>query len=389
MPMTEGAAELAAIADSAGLHRIHMLAWRDLYDPEAGGSEVHAAAVARLWAEAGIEVTMRSSYAQGHPPHGTRDGYRVIRKAGRYLVFPRAALAEASHRYGPYDGVVEIWNGMPFLSPLWARTPKVVFLHHLHGVMWKMTLPPRMARAGEVFEATLAPPLYRRTQIVTLSESSRRELIDEAGFRADHVRVVPPGIAPRFTPGGEKSPTPLVVAVGRLVPVKRFDLLIKSVAELRERHPALRLVIVGDGYERPSLEDLLRESGNGDWVRLQGRMDDDALVALYRQAWVLASASAREGWGMTITEAAACGTPAVATDIAGHRDAIDDGDSGLLARDPRELVEHLDAVLADDALRERLSKGAIAHAGRFTWEATAKGTLTALADDARRRRRSR
>src|SRR5215208_1279360 len=77
-----------------------MLAWRDLDDPEAGGSEVHASTVARLWAEAGLEVTMRTSFASGQPQMSWRDGYRVIRKAGRYMVFPRAAFWEMMGWHG-------------------------------------------------------------------------------------------------------------------------------------------------------------------------------------------------------------------------------------------------------------------------------------------------
>ncbi|MGH7358958.1 MAG: glycosyltransferase family 4 protein, partial [Candidatus Rokuibacteriota bacterium] len=182
-------AKLGDLAASAGLERVHMLAWRDLDDPEAGGSELHASTVASLWAQAGIEVTMRTSYAAGHPAVAWRNGYRVIRRAGRYLVFPRGAFSEATGRHGERDGLVEIWNGMPFFSPLWATGPRVVFLHHLHAEMWDMTLPPNLARFGRFVESGLAPPIYRRTHIVTLSESSRRELVEEMGFRADRVRV--------------------------------------------------------------------------------------------------------------------------------------------------------------------------------------------------------
>jgi glycosyltransferase involved in cell wall biosynthesis len=377
------------MAEAAGLHRVHMLAWRDLYDPEAGGSEVHAGNVAKLWADAGIEITMRSSYAQGHPPFGKRDGYRVIRKAGRYMVFPRAAITEAIHKYGPYDGMVEIWNGMPFLSPVWCRSAKVVFLHHMHREMWQMTLPPNLARWGDLLEHRIAPPLYRRTRIVTLSHSSRDELIQEAGFRPSLVSVVPPGIDPRFCPGGTRSATPLVVAVGRIVPVKRYDELVHVLAELKLRHPALEAVIVGEGYEKPAIEELIESLGVGDWLTLAGRLSDDDVVALYRRAWVLASASAREGWGMTITEAAACGTPAVATRISGHLDAMQHGVTGLLADTPRDMVGQLDAVLGDEVLRQRLSRGALLHASQYTWANTALGTLEALALDAHNRRRRR
>ena len=117
--------KIGDLAATAGLRRIAILAWRDLDDPEAGGSELHASRVASLWAEAGIEVTMRTSYAAGHPQVTWRNGYRVIRKAGRYLVFPRAAFSEMMGWHGASDGLVEIWNGMPFFSPLWARRPTV------------------------------------------------------------------------------------------------------------------------------------------------------------------------------------------------------------------------------------------------------------------------
>jgi glycosyltransferase involved in cell wall biosynthesis len=383
------ATKLGDIAAAADLKRIHFLAWRDLDDPEAGGSEVHAHEIARRWARAGIDITFRTSYAPGQAQVAWRDGYRVIRRAGRYAVFPRAAFSEATGRHGPRDALVEIWNGMPFFSPLWAKGPSITFLHHVHAEMWDMTLPPNLARVGRTIESRLAPPLYRRERIVTLSNSSREELVHDLHFRADRVSVVEPGIDARFSPGPEphqRDADPLVVAVGRLVPVKRFDQLIDSLVTLKPRHPRLRAVIVGEGYERAALESKIASHGADEWIELPGRIDDGELVALYRRAWVVASASAREGWGMTLTEAAACGTPAVVTDIAGHRDAIEDGVTGLLAHDRAGLEVALDRVLADDALRGRLSAAAATRASRFTWDSTARRVLEVLADEAGRTR---
>jgi glycosyltransferase involved in cell wall biosynthesis len=378
-------AKLGDLAAESGLHRVSMLAWRDLDDPEAGGSEVHASTVARLWAEAGLEVTMRTSFASGQPQMSWRDGYRVIRKAGRYMVFPRAAFSEMMGWHGGRDGLVEIWNGMPFMSPVWARTPHVTWLHHVHADMWNMTLPPRLATVGRTLESTIAPKFYRWTPIVTLSSSSKDELVDDLGFKRSMVHVVPPGVDPRFSPGGEKSPTPLVVAVGRLVPVKRFEILVDAVVRLRGQHPDLELVVVGEGYRREQLESQIHEAGAERYITLAGHVTDDDVIDLYRRAWVLASASAREGWGMTVTEAAACGTPAVATRIAGHADAVAEGTSGLLADGNDELVDALGRVLGDDALRARLSEGARHHAEQFTWAATARGTLEVLAAESLRR----
>lgn len=373
--------KLGDLAAAAGIRRIHMLAWRDLDDVEAGGSEVHAAEVARLWSEAGIDVLMRTSFAQGHPARARRDGYQVIRKAGRYLVFPRAAASEATHRYGKRDALVEIWNGMPFFSPLWAAGPRVVFLHHIHADMWKMVLPPNLARMGDALERKVAPRIYRDSRMITLSPSSKAEML-EVGFRDQLVEVVPPGIDPRFQPGDAKSPTPLVVGVGRLVPVKRFDRLIRAVVAARRSAPDLELRLVGTGPDRTELEALVAELDAADYISFAGHVSDEELVRTYQRAWVVASSSVREGWGMTLTEAAACGTPAVATRIPGHVDALVEGTSGLLADDDADLARHLARIATDASLRARLTEGALAHAGTFTWENTATRILETLADEA-------
>jgi glycosyltransferase involved in cell wall biosynthesis len=374
--------DLAAMASRSGIRRVHFVAWRDLDDPEAGGSELHAHMVASLWAAAGLDVTFRTSAVPGGARALTRDGYRVVRQAGRYSVFPGAAWEGLRMGYRPGDALVEVWNGMPFFSPLWYRGPSIVFLHHVHAEMWSMVLPPRLARLGDAIERRVAPPLYRRSQIVTLSESSRREIVDMLGFRPERISVAPPGIDPRFCVGGRRSPTPLVMAVGRLVPVKRFDVLIRSLAKVKADHPDLEAVIVGEGYERPQLEALREELGATDWLSMPGRTSDDELVSWYRRAWVVASSSQREGWGMTLTEAAACGTPAVATAIAGHADAVVDGESGILVEDTGDLATALHRLLGDDVLRNRLSRGALSRSRWFTWEATARRSLEVLAAQA-------
>ena len=375
---------LAAIAAEAGIRRIHFVAWRDLDDPEAGGSELHAHKIASLWAAAGLDVTFRTSAVPGAPGDLTRDGYRVLRRAGRYAVFPGAAWEGIRMGHRPGDALVEIWNGMPFLSPLWYRGPRLVFLHHVHAEMWGMVLPPALARLGDTVERRIAPRFYRSSRIVTLSESSRTEIVEMLGLDADRVTVAPPGVDARYTPGGQRSAAPLVVAVGRLVPVKRFDALLRALAEVKRVQPELRAVVIGEGYERPALEALRAELAAADWVSMPGRVDDAELVSWYRRAWLVASSSQREGWGMTLTEAAACGTPAVATAIAGHADAVLHGESGILVDDVSELAGAIGRVLGDDVLRSRLSKGAVTRARWFTWDATARRALEALAEEARR-----
>ena len=170
------------------------------------------------------------------------------------------------------------------------------------------------------------------------------------------------------------------------MPVKDFPRLVRVMAAVRERVPEVELVIVGEGYERERIMDEVRRHGAEEWISLPGRVTDQQLRDLYRRSWVAVSTSVREGWGMTLTEAAACGTPSVATDIAGHADAVAVGRSGLLHdRDP-DLVDALVRVLTDEELRARLTEGALARAAELTWERTAVANFEVLAEDALRRR---
>jgi len=377
---------LEEIAASAGLKKVDVVAWRDYDDVEAGGSELHAHRIMAAWAAAGVKVNMTTSTAPGAPPFIRRDGYRVTRRVGRYSIFPRTMISGVLGRLGRGDGLVEIWNGMPFLSPLWAQCPRIVFLHHVHAEMWKMVLPKGLAEVGYSVEHTLAPPVYKRSRIVTLSPSSKGEIVDQLGIPASHVTVCPPGVESRFSPGTAHSDVPLVVAVGRLVPVKRFELLIEVLLKLKPRIPDLQAVIAGEGYERPMLEEMIRRGNAESWISLPGYVDDAGLVDLYRNAWVVASTSLREGWGMTVTEAGACGTPSVASRISGHQDAVVDGHSGLLFDTLDQMGDSLHSVLTDEVLRKRLAMGAIDFSSQFSWDATARGALAALAAEAMRRR---
>ncbi|MFZ6002455.1 MAG: glycosyltransferase family 4 protein [Actinomycetota bacterium] len=390
-PSSDALEKIGDLAAAAGLRRVHLLSWRDLEDVEAGGSEIHAAELARHWAAAGVDVTWRSSYASGHPTTVTRDGYRVIRRAGRYLVFPRAAFSEMTGRHGPSDALLEIWNGMPFFSPIWYRGPRAVMLHHVHAEMWQMVLGednPMLAKLGDTIEHRIAPLVYRRSRLITPSESARDEIVSLLRIPARQIDVVHNGLGHAFKAGGEKTAHPSVVAVGRLVPVKRHDLLIRAASIARQAVPDLTLTIVGEGYERERLDAVIRELEADSSVQLAGRVDEAELVRLYQQAWVASSASAREGWGLSLTEAAACGTPAVATKIAGHSDAVRDGISGLLTNgSASELAAGLVRVLTDQPLRERLGAGALERAAGLSWETTALGVMRTLAAQATRHRR--
>ena len=349
---------------------------------------------------AGQKCTPTTSCAAGRPPGwrsrtarrpqpatpatADRNGYHVVRRGSRYSVFPRGVARELASRR-QYDALVEVWNGVPWLSPLWSHKPRITFLHHVHGPMWDQLLPKPFAFMGRAVEARLAPPFYRRTLTLTPSEATREELL-HLGFKPNRVVAVNNGVEEMFVPGGSPAAVPTIVCVGRLAPVKRQDKLIDEAAVAKLRVPDLQLVIVGDGPLRPVLEERIAHHGAGDWIHLAGRLSHEQLIELYQRAWLVTSASLAEGWGLTLTEAAACGTPAVATDVNGHRSSVVDGVTGVLVPLER-LGDTLADVLLDDPRRKALADAALTRAQTLTWEASARGVLAGLHSQVMAKRR--
>jgi glycosyltransferase involved in cell wall biosynthesis len=380
--VTDGIAERAA---AAGIRRVHAIAWRDLDDETAGGSEIHINEILRRWSAAGLDVTLRTKRVDGRPSTVERDGVHVVRKGSSLTVWPRTPLAAMARRDGPADARLEVWHGISFFAPLWSRVPTVGIFHHVHGTQFRQVLPPGLAQAADLCERRVYPRLYRHEPLVALSASVKAQMVAELGWQPEAVHVVEPGVSTAFSPGS-KADHPLVVSVGRLMPQKGFDAAIDVLVLAKRSIPRLEAVIAGDGPERTTLQARIDAAGATGWLRLAGYVDDATLLDLYRRAWALLSASRKEGWGMTITEAGACATPSVVSRIAGHVEAVADGTSGLIGDDVPELAAHLTRLLSDAPLRARLGDGARVHAAGFTWDRAAAGVFEVLANEADRRR---
>ena len=364
---------------SQGITHVESFAWRDLADPDAGGSEVHADHVMSRWATAGLSVSHRTS-TDGQKETFVRNGYTVTRRGGRYSVFAQVVFSRLLRRAQKNVAIVEIWNGVPWFSQLWGNKVRSTWLHHIHEDMWNESLPSALAPIARWVEVSAAPKFYRRTRIATLATTTQAELVSR-GYKSENVVVAEPGIDSRYCPrDNAKTPTPTLLAVGRLAPVKRFPMLLATFAEVLRSVPNAHLTIAGDGPDKETLRHSIERLNLTDHVTLAGRVTDDELLALYQSSWLLVSASHSEGWGMTITEAAACGTPCVVTSNHGHCAAATHGVTGLIVEDDTQLATEIVRVLHDDELRTALAKGAIVHASKFRWDRTAAILLQTLVD---------
>jgi len=180
--------------------------------------------------------------------------------------------------------------------------------------------------------------------------------------------VVPedPADGPGPNPFESSNAARHVVAVGRLVRQKGFDLLVRAYSKVAEEHPDWNLWVFGEGPERSRLESLAEDLGTGTRIRFPGW--SDRIFAAYRHADLFVLSSRYEGFGNVIIEAMAAGLPVIVTDCpSGPAEIVRDGEDGLLvpAEDVDALADAMGRLMSDAADRDRLAGRAIRAADRF------------------------
>lgn len=361
--------------------RILVVNWLDRENPLAGGAETHLHEVFGGLARRGHAVTALVSGWAGCAPRTTLDGIDVHRSGGRYTfsltapVYFRRHLAAES-----FDVVVEDLNKIPLFTPAWTGAPIVLLAHHLFGLSAFQAAPAPVALVTWMLDHTV-PLAFRKTPVIAVSESTKADLVAR-GLSADRIRVVPNGVDLGWlTPApAERAERPTLLFLGRLRKYKRVDLVVSAVARLTAEGIDVELLIGGDGDERGALERQVRELGVEARVRLLGFLSEEEKRAQLRRAWLHVLTSSKEGWGISNLEAAACGTPSVASDSPGLRESVLHGETGLLVPhgDVAALTGALAALLRDHDARERMGRRARSFAERFSWEAAADGVESVL-----------
>jgi glycosyltransferase involved in cell wall biosynthesis len=337
--------------------------------PEAGGAEKYVHEIGKRLAK-DHEVTLLSARSPGLAEKEVIDGINIVRQGGKYSQYFRVAAFLLIHSK-EYDVVVDDINGVPFFSPIFSRVPSVAIIHHLVGwPIFRKELAFPLSIIGFLGERSI-PAVYSGRPFVTVSISSKNEL-EDFGIKESLISVIPNAIDFPCDTRSEKAPVPRIIYFGRVKDYKRLDHVIRALKEVKGAIPNVELVVAGRG-ELNSYVDLVTELGLGDSVRFLGEVDDEEKKRLLSTSWVFVTASMKEGWGISVIEANACGTPAVAYDVPGLRDSIRDGVTGRLVTDGdiQSLARALTSLVSDEALRTRLSNGSREWAKEFSWDKSA------------------
>jgi L-malate glycosyltransferase len=339
----------------SGRHEVHHLSWRfwdGEPDPTLDGIALHGiGSPGRFYGDDGKRtVAEAAAFAARLVPALLRERFDVIDCSAT-----------------PYLPLSAAW-----LASRLTGTPLVATWHEFWGEYWESYLPhrPAVARVARRLEASCAGMGDAR---VAVSPFTGRRLMEANGGTS--VRVIGNGVSldqiAAVAPSRRRSD---VIFVGRLIEDKQVDLLLRAIARLREAVTGLRLQIVGDGPQRSSLEALAQSLGIGDRVCFTGSVPGDEVIALMKSSKVLAFPSRREGFGITVIEAQACGLVPVVVESR-HSAAstlIHDGIDGIVCGESDEsLAAAIGGLLNDRTRLKEMSARARAAVSTWDWDAIA------------------
>lgn len=344
--------------------------WKDPLDPTAGGAEEYARRIAEIWARDGHEVDLFVPRGRWQAADEVVGGVHYIRRGPRPTIFARARQ-HVRRQGSAYDLILELVSTRPFfLHELAGRRAVALYLQMADDV-WDLEFPPPVSWIGRY---VLEPRWLRRlrgARLLSISPSTSASL-ERHGLSAE--AVIPPGCDP---PGDQEprvpSTSPRLGFLGRMVRTKRPGDALKAFEMVRERYPHASLDVIGAGYMKRELEAIPHPG-----VTFHGFVSAEEKDRILRQVDVLLVPGTREGWGIVAIEAAIRGIPVVAYDIAGLRDAVVDGQTGLVVHpDPVSMGQAAVELWSDGGRWHAMADRARVRGSGFTWETAAAGVLEA------------
>jgi glycosyltransferase involved in cell wall biosynthesis len=300
------------------------------------------------------------------------------------------SLPLALHRGRP-----DVLFAPAYTAPLLTKVPVALTIHDLSFVAHPEWFPAKSGFRRRVVSRLAA---RRARVVITDAEFSRGEIVRRLGVPASKVRVIPLGLTRPKTAPLEPRPAVSGASAGRDAPAVRSTVLfvgsifnrrhpaelVQAFASVRARHPELRLEIVGDNrtYPHVDLQAVVAAAGVEAATSIHSYVADGALADLYRRAGAFVFLSDYEGFGLTPLEAMQAGVPVLAGDTPVAREVYGDAAAYVDTRDVGAIAEHLERLLFDPGTRRVFLRNAPPILARYSWERTARETLSALIEAA-------
>ncbi|MCX7785793.1 MAG: glycosyltransferase family 4 protein, partial [candidate division WOR-3 bacterium] len=301
--------------------KILVINWRCIKNPLAGGAEIYFQEIFKRIVKVGHSVTQLAVKFEGAQEQEIIDGIKIIRIGSKntfnFAVYHRL---DDILRQDNYDIVIDDLNKIPFYSPWITKKPVLALMMHLFrkSIFSEVSIP--FASYVYLMES-LIPLCYKHNNFATLSESSKQDLV-KMGIKAEKIAVIPPGIdLSVYQPDYAIKEKNLILHTGRLKRYKSVDHLLYATQKLSQKRKDFKVVIIGDGDDFARLKNLTKKLDIEDYITFTGYIPEKEKIKYYQKANVLVENSIKEGWGMIVIEANACGTPVVAARSPGLKDA--------------------------------------------------------------------
>lgn len=358
--------------------KILLINWRDIKNPEAGGAELYFHEIFKRLNTRDYEVTVLAHRVKGFPDEEVIDGMRTVRIGSKFL-FNYSAFFYARKHQKEYDLIIEDLNKIPFFTPMGTKCKRLhMVMHFFRKSIFREAFFP-FALYVYVMER-LVSVFYKKEPFVAISQSTADEMVD-MGIKSSKTYIVEPGIDTEyFKPTMAKANPPVISYVGRLMKYKNAQFVINAMPRLKELVPGIVLEIAGGGDYRPELEKMVSRLGVADSVRFLGRVSEDEKRDLLSRSSLFINPSFKEGWGINNIEANLCGTISMSNNVAGLKDSVVDGVTGILYEnsDVEGFCQKASAVLHDPSRLAQLESQAKERALTLSWDAMADKMEKAL-----------
>lgn len=353
--------------------RILILNWRDIKNPDAGGAEIYTHEVSKRLVKNGNNVTIFCSLYPYAKSREVINNVEIIRQ-GKSWTVQLYAYKWYKKNSEKFDLIIDQINTIPFFTPLYIKNKnKFAFFHQLcRNVWWYETIFP-FNLIGYLLEP-LYLKIYKNIPVITVSESTKRDLI-KYGHKKENISICPEGLNFQFLnklPIKEKNPT--IIFVGRLTSSKRPEDAILSFFLVSQKFPKANLWIIGQGKRtyKEKLMKLVKKFNLTEKVKFYGFVSQKKKLDLMKRAHILIVTSVKEGWGLIVTEAAACGTPSVVYNVDGLRDSVKNNKTGIICdvNSPGDLSNKVIKLLSNKEEYKRLQINAWQWSKEFSWDKT-------------------